>query len=1113
MVVRNKCIGAIWLHYEKARNFPNSFIRDMQDYANYVSIAYDKAQRIKELSQLQQIIHSATRAIALNDINTTLRLIVAGVQDLLNCDITTIYYVNTYTGKLNYFPTIAGKLNKPTKVTAKRVLDDESFVYEMLKLNKIDLIYDTSKDKRFHPDHRRFVKDEEIKTCAVIPLIINARSQLKSKKVGVMFVNFRNSYNFKAKDIDILNLFAGQAAIAIDNAQMYERAKWRSDIWEMLYTAFTTRDNDDGIQTIIHEIPKQILIILAEKSQNKDCISYVAMIHGSKIVGFAPSQPDLRLRTIDLEKDSKLGIIGRVLKTKKSVRVDNVDLDDDYISVRLSTKSQLSVPISSNDQVVGIITVEHPEYRAFSEEDERNIEWLAIQVGLVIEKSEILDQVQKQTLELIQTRDTARKIAELVSRPVGLKEFIQKIGQLIMEMVKCDLVSIYIKNPNTGQMEVLRIGNLQDELKRQIISTPEIIDLFQMIDKPYIVEDLDNDPIFSDKDLPKSEGLRSFISYPLRISQEDYGFIFLNYRYKRHFGQHELENNRFVIDQVVAALRSILLIATEKRQNYELNAANETAVNILQEVDFKKRLDVIVAACCELLSAQGAKLYLLSSDKMFLELKSVVGSEIGEFIKGFSVEDGVAGYVIRNNLPFYISDDYASSPYKIDALTPYLHSVIEVPLLIDNVPIGVLGAFANNKERIFDEQDDLMIMKRLAKQAALAIRDSQLVEQSNKLREIARELGRVLDPEQAAYTILDGLRTLIVYNSATLQLIDIDKNERRLFAGYGIDWNNLSPKLTRPMSEDYLIKKVLSGTKIRVIPNTADHPYWDKNKATAHVLSWIGIPLWAGNKPIALITADHSQPGFYSDVDEELLELFAGQAAIAINNAHLFKAIEKRNQQLTETQNKLELTQNLGMIGLFYGEDIHYTSNKLGSAKAHAKYIQGHPEQHDKVVDKAHRIIKNVTDILDLVENIRKTIQPPKTQRINLYDILQEAINSVPMSRAIEHKWPCEPIAGIVYGLGRQLKQVFRVIIYNAQNAMPEGEGSISYCLKNERRDDTDYILVSITDTGVGIPKKAQPYVFTIGNPFDDVDKTKSFSFGLAWAKLFLRTFEGDVWV
>jgi signal transduction histidine kinase len=77
---------------------------------------------------------------------------------------------------------------------------------------------------------------------------------------------------------------------------------------------------------------------------------------------------------------------------------------------------------------------------------------------------------------------------------------------------------------------------------------------------------------------------------------------------------------------------------------------------------------------------------------------------------------------------------------------------------------------------------------------------------------------------------------------------------------------------------------------------------------------------------------------------------------------------------------------------------------------------------------------------------------------------------------------------------------------------MPEGSGTISCCLKDERRNDIDYVLVSIADTGVGVPEAAQPYIFEISNPLGDRDKTKSFSFGLAWARLFLRSFKGDIW-
>ncbi len=1110
LTVRNVRIGAIWLHYEETRSFPEDFIRDMQFYANYVAIAFDKAQRIKNLDQLQQASRAATRATALNDLGTTLGFIVNGIHEILKCDIVTLYYVNTYSDKLNYKPRVAGRLYEPQKITATERLEDKSFVYQMLKRGKFQLINDTSEHEDFLPSKRRFVQDEKIKTCAVIPLTIKRGLQPDSDEIGIMFVNFRDTHHFTDEEIDILSLFADQAAIAIDNAQMYERAKWRSDIYEMFYKAFTDRDNVEDIKAIIREIPYQILIILGEKSKKEDCISYVSLLEGSQLRGLAPSRSDLKLSIIDLEKDSKHGIVGRVVKTGQPSKINNVDLDDDYLPVRAATKSQLSVPISSGNRLVGVITVEHPDYGAFSEEDQRNVEWLAIQVALAIEKTAMLQETRVQTNRLIQTRDTAHRIAQLPTKELPRKVLLERIGELVKDMVGCDLVSIYTKKPKTRQMEVLRVGDLFDESKRRTISTPEIVDLFQDLSEPRIVEDLKKAPIFSDKDFPKKEGLESSAVYPLRVEQENDGFILLNCRHTHHFKSDELANIRFIVNQVAIAIRTKALLDAETRQKQELDAVYETAVNILSHVDFQKRLDVIVEACRELLNVKGAKLYLLSRDKKFLKLKSVKGSEIGEFISGFPIDQGVAGHIIRENLPYYIVDDYASSPYKIETLQSYFSSVIEVPLLIDRKPIGILGAFADNPNRIFNQQVDLPILERLAKQAVLAIRDSQLLEQSNKLRDIANTLSEVLEPKRVANAILDGLEKLIFYETATLQLIDGD--ERTLLAAQGIDWENLSEKLTRPISKDRLIRKILRGRKIRVIPYTHDHPQWDIDEATKHVLSWIGIPLWAGDESIALITIDHSQPGFYDDVDKELLELFAGQAAIAINNALLFRDLEKKNEQLTETQYQLEQTQSLAMIGLFYGEDIHFTSNKLGAARAHAKYIREHPGDRNKVVNKAKRISNNVAEILELIDFIQETIQPPDLQQIDLYDLLEEAISAVPMSRLIRHKWPCKPIDGTIFGLRRQLRQVFRVVIFNAVKAMPEGKGTISYCLKDVRRDDIDYVLVSITDTGVGIPKSVQPYVFKIGNPDEDRYKAKSFSFGLAWANLFLQLYGGDIY-
>jgi signal transduction histidine kinase len=91
----------------------------------------------------------------------------------------------------------------------------------------------------------------------------------------------------------------------------------------------------------------------------------------------------------------RIGIIGRTIKTNQPQRVGNVEEDLDYLKALPKTCSELAVPISFRDEVIGVINVEHPNYNAFDEEDERTLQALAAQAAVAIQNARSFESLRK----------------------------------------------------------------------------------------------------------------------------------------------------------------------------------------------------------------------------------------------------------------------------------------------------------------------------------------------------------------------------------------------------------------------------------------------------------------------------------------------------------------------------------------------------------------------------------------------------------------------------------------------------------------------------------------------------------------------------------------------
>ncbi|MBP7867826.1 MAG: SpoIIE family protein phosphatase [Acidobacteria bacterium] len=119
------------------------------------------------------------------------------------------------------------------------------------------------------------------------------------------------------------------------------------------------------------------------------------LIAGMASVGFdeLPQEEDPMLR------EGK-GIIGRVIATGQTLILDDVHLDADYVEARRATRSEIAVPIVSNNQVIGAFNLESDRRAAYSAEDAALLEFFATVAALSIEKALLLRQVlEKQRLE------------------------------------------------------------------------------------------------------------------------------------------------------------------------------------------------------------------------------------------------------------------------------------------------------------------------------------------------------------------------------------------------------------------------------------------------------------------------------------------------------------------------------------------------------------------------------------------------------------------------------------------------------------------------------------------------------------------------------------------
>ena len=184
-------------------------------------------------------------------------------------------------------------------------------------------------------------------------------------------------------------------------------------------------------------------------------------------------------------------------------------------------------------------------------------------------------------------------------------------------------------------------------------------------------------------------------------------------------------------------------------------------------------------------------------------------------------------------------------------------------------------------------------------------RERELV---HALYETGKNLNSSLDFETVLDRLLESIARVVPYESACVMLVDGRYARIVRTRGYGKNGSLFDKiyQLNFEINKTYILSQLAQSRRAMVIPMTQDDPEWEINPDNAHILSWVGAPLVNRGRVIGFLSLERTQAGFYQPEHAHNLEIFATQAAIAVDNARLFQQIQEAatKDQLTNVYNR-----------------------------------------------------------------------------------------------------------------------------------------------------------------------------------------------------------------
>ena len=365
-----------------------------------------------------------------------------------------------------------------------------------------------------------------------------------------------------------------------------------------------------------------------------------------------------------------------------------------------------------------------------------------------------------------------------------------------------------------------------------------------------------------------------------------------------------------------------------------ISLLNETRRR-LQEVDllldFSRRISGldpanIIRALLEsgrrvLLAAHAGVVLMLNEQNDLLLPQAVSGYADNNSMLRISYRLGEAlpGMVFSGRKPRRVDEidfprDYALSADKLGLYRQATGgrlpvSSLFVPILAGDQLLGILVLDNFNTPSAFKVEDENLMVS-LAQQVALSLENVRLVHamteragQLQALNDVATAMTSNLRSDQLTASLLDQLMPVLPFDTATLWLRD--KEHLSVAAARGFSDAEKRLGLTVAVADSALFNEMIRSGQSISVPDVREDPRFPPVEAPH--LSWLGIPLISKGELIGVIALEKWQSHFYTREQIQLASTFAGQAAVAVDNAKLFEESLSRAADLDQRSQRLAL--------------------------------------------------------------------------------------------------------------------------------------------------------------------------------------------------------------